>query len=60
MLDGEWFEKVLQEVRQVVSPSNVAGGCARDPDRTGKDTPVPVWFCFRKYQHFPRGVDVRV
>ena len=63
LLDGERFEKSLPRGTarcQAASPSSVAGGCARDPDTTGKDTPVPVWFCFRKYQHFPRGVDVRV
>ena len=42
---------------QVVSLSSVVGGYARDP-RTGKDTPVPVWSCFRKYQRFPLGVGV--
>ena len=47
LLDGGWFEKVLQEVHLVVKWFHLQG-CARDPDRTGKDTPVPVWSCFRK------------
>ena len=43
---------------QAVSPASVVRGCAQDPDRTGKDTPVPVWFCFRRYQRFFLGVGI--